>query len=145
MVSEKYEFTLKVLAPAVPQGLRIIEKGGWTGLGLFFPRKIYPTVKDRQELTKPGVYVLWSTTESGHVGKVYIGEGDELLPRLQSHDKTKVFWSYAVAFTSKDMSLNKAHIKYLEARLYELAKDAGRCELETQMLPNPSVGRCGCF
>ena len=60
--------------------------------------------------------------------KIYIGEGDTILPRLISHnsDDSKDFWSEAVVFVSKDENLTKAHARYLEARLIALAKEAKR-------------------
>ena len=71
---------------------------------------------------------------------VYIGEGDGLLERLDSHAKNRDFWTYCVAFTSKDQNLNKAHVQHLEARLIELAREAKRSELENGNVPQlPSL------
>ena len=69
-----------------------------------------------------------------------MGEGDVLLPRLDSHAKNKDFWTHGVAFTSKDQSLNKAHVQHLEARLVQLATEAKRCELDNTNVPQmPSL------
>ena len=69
-----------------------------------------------------------------------MGEGDVLLPRLDSHAKSKDFWTHGVAFTSKDQSLNKAHVQHLEARLVRLAAEAKRCELDNaNVLQMPSL------
>jgi hypothetical protein len=57
--------------------------------------------------------------------------------RLISHQKLKDFWS-AVVFlinNSKDDYLNKAHVQYLEAKLVSLAKDAKRCVLDNNNIP----------
>ena len=63
-----------------------------------------------------------------------------LPPRLDSHAKNKDFWTHAVAFTSKDQNLNKAHVQYLEARLVGLAKEANRCYLDNANVPQrPSL------
>jgi len=44
--------------------------------------------------------------------------------------KSKDFWIQAFAFTSKDDNLTKSHIKYLEGRLLDIAKQSGRFKLE---------------
>jgi hypothetical protein len=45
-----------------------------------------------------------------------------------------------VLFTSKDESLNKAHVQYLEARLVTLAQEAKRCVLDNGNFPQlPSL------
>jgi len=59
------------------------------------------------------------------------------LPRLDQHAKQKDFWTRAIAFTSKDANLNKAHVQRLEARLVELANRAKRCVLDNGNIPQP--------
>ena len=49
---------------------------------------------------------------------------------MKQHFSNKDFWNWAVFFVTKDLSLNKAHVKYLEARLLELAKTAKQCKLD---------------
>src|SRR5690606_14512634 len=44
--------------------------------------------------------------------------------RLDNHVKSKDFWTRVVLFTGKDLTLNKAHYRYLESRLVGLAKQA---------------------
>jgi hypothetical protein len=64
----------------------------------------------------------------------YIGEAEILRDRLKSQ-RTREFWVTAVAFMSKDDNLTKAHIRFLEGRLIEDAKLAGRFVLDNV---NPS-------
>ena len=140
-MSERLGFSVKIFVPAGdPEGLRVIEKSNWTGLGIVFPRSLFAEVRRRKELKCPGVYVLWGPSRSGQLPRAYMGEGDVLLPRLDSHAKNKDFWTHGVAFTSKDQSLNKAHVQYLEARLVRLADEAKRCELDNANVPQmPSL------
>ena len=56
-------------------------------------------------------------------------------PRLEQHAARKDFWTTAIVFTSKDTSLNKAHVQYLESRLLEIAADAKRCQLDNGNFP----------
>ena len=134
-------FSVRIFIPSgEPEGLRIVEKSNWTGQGLVFPRSLYADVRKRAELSRTGVYILWGLGEAGQLPRVYVGEGDALLPRLDSHVKQKDFWTHAVAFTSKDQNLNKAHVQHLEARLVGLATEAKRCEIDNGNVPQlPSL------
>jgi hypothetical protein len=129
-------FSVRIFIPSGnPDGLRIIEKSNWIGQGLFFPRALFPEARQRDELKRTGVYVLWGPGESGQLLRIYVGEGDSVLSRLDQHAKQKDSWTHAVVFTSKDQNLNKAHVKYLEARLVQLAADAKRAELDNGSIP----------
>jgi hypothetical protein len=133
-------FSVRIFIPSGnPDGLRIIEKSNWIGQGLFFPRALFPEARQRDELKRTGVYVLWGPGESGQLLRIYVGEGDSVLSRLGQHAKQKDFWTHAVVFTSKDQNLNKAHVKYLEARLVQLAADAKRAELDNGNIPQLST------
>lgn len=52
-----------------------------------------------------------------------------LRDRLKQH-KTKEFWVSAIAFTSKDENLTKAHVRYLESRLLTEAAAIKRFTLD---------------
>ena len=135
-MNELLGFSVKIFVPdGDPEGLRVIEKSNWTGQGIVFPRSLFAEVRHREELNRTGVYVLWGPGGSGQLPLAYMGEGSVLLPRLVSHAKDKDFWTHGIAFTSKDQSLNKAHVLYLEARLVKLAAEAKRCELDNTNAP----------
>ena len=119
-----------------PTGIKVVEKSNWTGVGLVFPQALFAEARKRQELQRTGVYILVGPGENAQLPLVYIGEGDPILPRLQQHDSKKDWWTHAIAFTSKDQNLNKAHIQHLEARLVQLASLAKRCRLENGNMPN---------
>jgi hypothetical protein len=129
-------FSVRIFFPSGdPDALRIIEKSNWTGQGLVFPRALLVEARKRTELERPGVYVLWGPGDSGQLPRVYIGEGDMTLHRLIRHVNNKDFWTHAAVFTSKDESMHKAHVQYLEARLVELAREAKRAELDNGNVP----------
>lgn len=134
-------FSVRIFMPSgEPEGLRVAEKSNWSGQGLVFPRSLFSAVRKRQELARTGVYTLWGPGESGELPRVYVGEGDALLPRLDSHMRHKDFWTHAALFTSKDQNLNKAHVQHLEARLVARAAEARRCQLENGNAPQlPSL------
>jgi hypothetical protein len=117
-----------------PEGLRLVEKSNWTGLGIVCPRSQYGQARHRVEFSRPGVYVLVGPGESA-LPQIYVGEAEGLRGRLDSHQQNKDFWTRVVAFTSKDGSINKAHIRYVESRLITLAKAAKRAEVANANAP----------
>ena len=125
-------FSIKMFIPdGNSNGLRIIGKSHWTGQGVVFNRSIYNDVKKRHEFTRPGVYVLVGDNEFGMLPKIYIGEAENILLRMQQHYAKKEFWNWCIFFTSSvDGGLNKVGVKYLESRLIELAIEAKLCLLD---------------
>ncbi|QGQ23940.1 GIY-YIG nuclease family protein [Gimesia benthica] len=134
-------FSIKIFVPdGDPDGLRVVEKSNWTGVGIVFRRTNYKQAANRDEFLKTGVYILVGASEESSLPTVYIGEGDPVKARLDSHYSKKDFWDWAVFFVTKDSSLNKAHVKHLESRLLELAGDAKQCKLDnTQTSLPPSL------
>lgn len=128
-------FSIKLfLVDGTPEGLRIVEKSNWTGLGLVCTRAQYPEVRTRPEFGGAAVYVLLGPGSSS-LPRVYVGEAEVLRKRLDQHHTAKEFWNRFVAFTSRDGGLNKAHVRYLEARLVGLAAAAKRAELDNGTAP----------
>ena len=117
------------VADGLPEGLRLVSKSNWIGQGIVCPRGRYSQAKKRPEFSQSGVYLL-----VGHDGdrlpKLYVGEAERVKDRLDSHYSNKDFWQQAIVFTAKEPPLNKAQVKYLEARLLKLAKEHGRSKLE---------------
>lgn len=129
-------YSIRIFLPGGdPDGLRTIEKSGWSGAGIVVPRALMADAKQRRELTRTGVYVLVGPPEESGLPRVYVGEGDPIKPRLEQHAAKKDFWTTCIAFTSKDENLNKAHVQFLEARLIELATQAKRCLLDNGNVP----------
>lgn len=140
--SKKRAFSIRIFLPeGTADGLRLVEKSNWSGRGFVCPRAVFPESKKREEFASTGVYVLVGPSESGDLPIVYVGQGDPVRPRLESHYAKKDFWTYAVFFVSNNEHLNKAHIQYLESRLIAMAKEAKRCVLDnanTPVLPSMS-------
>ena len=108
-----------------PEGLRIIQMADWSGIALRFPKGRFrdENIGDHDVMRYPGVYVLWGTDEDGQLC-LYIGETDSLAIRLNTHysDKKKAFWEDTLVLTSKDGSLNKAHVWFIESELAHIAR-----------------------
>lgn len=129
-------FSLRIfVADGDPDGLRVVERSNWIGKALMFPRALLPKVKMRDELGQTGVYLLLGPRDDGEGDKLYVGEGDPIRPRLESHYAQKDFWTRAVCFVAAPGQLNKAHVQYLEANLLRLAKAAKRLPLDNGNTP----------
>ena len=112
------------------------EMGNWTGKACKIPRHLLRASADRKELYRAGVYFLFGRDETtNEIAIVYVGEAEEIYPRLQQH-QDKEFWNEALVFASKDENLNKAHIKFLEHTIHQAAIAAGRYRLENGNTPN---------
>ena len=135
-------FSLRIfVADGDPDGLRIVEKSNWIGKALVFPRALLPQVKARPELTQTGVYLLLGPRPDGEGDMLYVGEGDPIRPRLETHYAQKDFWTRAIGFTTTTAGqLNKAHVQFLESRLLALARAAKRLPLDNANQPaEPSL------
>jgi len=131
-------FFIRVFVPTGdPDGLRIVEKSNWPGVGVVFNRTNYKEVVGRIEFDKTGVYVLVGNSDDSILPTVYVGEGDPVKNRLNQHHGKKDFWDWAVFFVAKDDSLNKAHVQHLEAELLRLARVAKQCKLDNGQEPLP--------
>ncbi|MFN3590398.1 MAG: GIY-YIG nuclease family protein [Spirosomataceae bacterium] len=115
------------------------ELSNWTGKAYKVPRNLVKICTDRPEIQTTGVYMLLNkSTDLVEAGQLYIGEAEDTFKRLTQHVKEKDFWNEAIIFISKDDNLNKAHIKYLENRLYEIAFSANRFKLTNTQKPTQS-------
>ncbi len=131
-------FSIRMFVPGGdPDGLRLVEKSNWTGVGVVFNRTNFRQAVSRAECERTGVYILIGGSEDSALPMIYVGEGDPVKDRLAQHQQRKDFWDWAVFFVTKDNSLNKAHVQHLESRLYDLARTAKQCNLENAQTPAP--------
>jgi hypothetical protein len=105
--------------------LRTAELSNWTGKAVAGPRSELDGVLARDEAAKSGVYFLSGIDSESGKPAVYVGEAESIRDRVRGH-LDKDFWNHVVFFISKDENLTKAHIRYLEGRLIEQARSAGR-------------------
>lgn len=129
-------FTIRIYLPdGDPEGIQVIDRMNWTGVGIVFPRNSWPSVRSRREFDRAGIYVLSGYVENQELPRVYIGEADGVRDRIDNHLQNKDFWSKGVVFTSNAGGLNKAHVQWLESVLVERAKKASQCTLENGNAP----------
>ncbi len=134
----KFGKTIKIfLIDGDPNGRMSCELSNWSGKAYKIPRIKIKDCTDRDDLTSTGVYLLFGKDEVGK-DQVYIGEAESILKRLNQQLTQKDFWNETIVFISKDENLNKAHIKYLENRLHDIAKSANRYKVDNSIIPTQS-------
>ena len=131
-------FTLRVFVPdGDPEGVRLIDRMNWTGLGIVFPRSKWKDIRTREEFERTGVYILTGYGEGDDdLPTVYVGQADGVKGRIDSHLKFKDFWDTGIVFVSNiSGGLNRAHLTWLEYALVTQADKANRCKLDNGNVP----------
>lgn len=130
-------FTIRVfVADGDPEGIRLIDRLNWTGLGFVVPRDKWPGARHYPELGRTGVYILAGYAEGDDdLPTLYIGEGDVIRDRIENHFQKKEFWTHCYAFVTSNNGLNKAHVRWLEHALIEQATKARRSHLDNGTAP----------
>jgi hypothetical protein len=129
------------LMDAEPNGRWICELSNWTGKAYRIPRTHYKLCLNREELRTPSIYFLFGYDDETGEPVVYIGETEDALKRLGEHvqDSRKDYWHEAIVFFNKDDNLNKAHIKFLESKFYDMALDVKRYKVMNNQQPKRSM------
>lgn len=98
------------------EGVIYLEDSSWNSGELYSaPRESVNDLFETEACNKFGVYLLLSDE------KVYVGQSSDLAKRLNQHLMKKDWWTSAVILTTKDNSLNRSDIDYLEHVLIDLA------------------------
>ncbi len=128
--------TIKLfLKDGISNGRISCELSNWSGKSYKIPRILLKQSDNKDDLNRTGVYFLFGRDDD-NTNSIYIGEAEGIYQRLSQHLASKDFWNEAIVFVSKDENLNKAHIKYLEHRLYQIAVETKRYRLENSSIPN---------
>jgi hypothetical protein len=118
--------TIKIfLVHGDPKRLRTAELSNWTGKAVAGPRSEFEGLIGREESGSSGVYFLTGKDPESGKAALYVGEAESIRDRVKAHLE-KDFWNQIVYFISKDENLTKAHIRYLEGKLIEKARQANR-------------------
>lgn len=124
------------LVDGTPNGLMIASIHGWTGSVLVANQANFPRLLARAELARTGVYFLFGPDPIDALSmRAYIGEADSVRERISQSAAERAFWETAVAVTTSDEALTKGHVRYLEARLIDIAGKAGRVHLDNGQTP----------
>ncbi len=131
-------FTIRIFLPeGEAEGLKVIDRMNWTGLGIAFPREKWLEAKLRSELDKTGVYILvgYESNEDDELPLLYIGQSDCIKNRIDSHYQNKDFWNWCIVFVSANNGLNRAHVTWLEYALIHKAIKSNRSHLDNGNTP----------
>jgi len=121
-----------------PDGMLTAEIFNWTGHVLMASRTQLGEALQRNEAQHTGVYILIGDLDGEQAA--YVGEAENISVRIRSHDASRDWWSTVIFITSASDNLNKAHVRYLEARLVEEALKIKRVKLENGNAPSlPSL------
>lgn len=123
-------------ADGTPDGILTAEVFGWTGHVLRIPRLRLADGLRRQQAAFTGAYLLLG--EQDGRPRAYVGEAESVVARIRSHDAQKDWWSEALILTTSADNLHKAHVRYIEARLVQLARAAGNADLDNGNDPVPA-------
>jgi len=137
-----FKKTIKIfLLDGEIDGRLTCELSNRTGKAYKIPRNKVNSSSDRPDLLKAGIYLLFGKSEDDSFeGEAYIGESENIYERLKQHLREKEFWYDSILIISKDENLNKAHIKYLENKLYITADSSRRYKLKNENVPTkPSI------
>ena len=119
-----------------PDGMLTAEVFNWTGHVLRTPRSQLKAALLRRESDFTGIYILLGERDGSPWA--YIGESENLSKRIKEHATQKDWWDNAVLIATAANSLHKAHVKYLESRLVEIAKNIRFTSLENANIPPKS-------
>jgi hypothetical protein len=130
-------FTIEIFSTSGdPQGIRIIQKSNWSGVGVVFPRESISDVIKEEHAKRPGVYILVGDLAEE---TVYIGEADPVSTRLKQHLQKD--WSWGVFFVDSH-GLGKTEVQFLESELVRIAQENDTAILMNRNIPSkPNMSR----
>lgn len=120
------------------QGILECQIDEWYGISYKIPRNKIREAKDLDYINNTGVYILFGEEAETSKKIAYIGETEKIYERIKKHNIETDFWNECIVFMSENNSLNKAHIKYIENELYNIAKEANRFEIRNDTVPTRS-------
>ena len=128
------------LIDGVANGKIKAQISNWNGVAYKIPRELLSECRDFEAFNQSGVYFLFGY-KSVYVGQAEVRKnGKGIHQRIQDHenDKYQDTWEEVVIFTTKDNSLGRTDISYLENRFYNKALAAGRYTVQNGN--EPTIG-----
>ena len=125
------------LVDGKPTGLRKASIHGWTGVLFVSGTSAFGELTAREEVDRTGVYILSGPDPDKPGGtRAYVGSGNSVAERIKQSAVKRDFWETAIAVTTSDDDLSKGHAEFLEARLIQVAAQAGRVMLDNGTQPD---------
>lgn len=94
--------------------------------------------KVMEKRNKVGIYFLFGLNEITEQKEIYIGEAEDVVVRLNQHNKNKDFWQKGYFVVDNNGLLTKSHIKYLENLFYNKIKESEKIKINNENEPTKS-------
>lgn len=121
-----------------PRSLRHVELDNWTGLAVTGQPAFFKRALKSEELRRSCVYLLIQSGGEDDLPRLYIGESDDFSKRYPN-SAFPLDFDIFIIFTSKDDNLTRAHVKWLERRLWEmLSENLGQVSVANSNKPTGS-------
>lgn len=114
-------------------GIKLIKSTEWNGELYQMSRAAFVEHKADSLFGRPGIYVIYSDhfDKQAYGRSIYIGQGDEVRTRLESHTANKKFWNRILFFTAEWMNI--AYAFNVENEFISLARLADRYILDNEV------------
>ncbi|WP_047454262.1 DUF4357 domain-containing protein [Rhizobium rhizogenes] len=104
-----------------PRSLRTIELDNWTGVAIAGQPEFFKKALEAEVLARSCVYLLIKSGAEDDLPEIYVGESDDFSQRYIS-GKFPIEFDTFLIFTSKDDNLTRAHVKWLEEKLWSILR-----------------------
>lgn len=132
MTNAKAKTISLLLEDGTLKGVMCIEDSSWNSGELYSaPRESIDELMSSDACKKFGVYLLLSEE------MVYVGQSMDLATRIKQHLTGKDWWQRAIVLTTKDDSLNRSDIDYLESVLIDKANENNKLDCDNKKKGNP--------
>ncbi|MFI3902970.1 DUF4357 domain-containing protein [Ochrobactrum sp. S1502_03] len=105
-----------------PRSLRTVELDNWTGVAITGQPEFFKRALQDEVLSRSCVYLLIRSGAEDDLPAIYVGESDDFSQRY-TNSKFPIAFDTFLIFTSKDDNLTRAHVKWLEEKLWAILKD----------------------
>lgn len=134
-----------------PRSLRTVELDNWSGMAVMGRPEYFKKALEREELSRSCIYLLVQSAGADDIPEVYVGETDDFVQRY-AYGKFPITFDHFLVFTNKDDRLTRAHVKWLELRIWKLLKEnegnvavANKISPTGSKLPEPERASMGTF
>ena len=121
-----------------PEGIRIYMRHLSTIKAYVVPRIYLNEAKKLTGVDNPGVYFLIND-ETGSLSKMYIGQTQKGISRLDDHNAKKDFWNKAILFLADSQHFTLNIISGLEKFAIQKAIDANRYQVDNKTVPKYKI------
>lgn len=121
-----------------PEGIRIYMRHLSTIKAFVVPRIYLNEAKKLKDIDNPGVYYLIND-EAGSLSKIYIGQTQNGIARLDQHNVKKDFWNKAILFLADSEHFSLNILSGLEKFAIQKAIDANRYDMDNKAVPKYKI------